>query len=921
MSTHDLLSWDIDLLSGLLDRTIQEWEGRPVFDLVTRILDQAKEWRRTGASGVFDRLVTSCEGLPEEEVSPVLKAFTTYFHLINLAEEHHRIRVLRAREREAGPHPLVDSIAEAIHELRAQGVTPEEMQDLLNRLSIELVFTAHPTESKRRRVLEKLRAISMALDQLHYCDLLPREREQLLAHLRTHIALLWLTDEVRARRPSVLDEVRNGLWYFSETLFDVIPGIYRSLRRALAQAYPDYPFHVPAFFRFGSWIGGDRDGNPYVTTAVTSETFRLHQTLARQLHRKQVLHLFRELSLAVSRISATPELQHFLAEQSTRVPSLAQVLAKHHSDEPYRQALSFIAYQLGEREFLEWFPKLTDEAEWPLPAYRDSSQLIIDLRRVIESLQWAGGSLLVEERLIPFQYQVETFGLHTARLDIRQHSAEHEAVVAELLSHSGITSDYTRLSEAEKTELLGRLLDTSTFPIIDPMRLSDLTREALNLFRLLRSVSEEDPHAIGYYLVSMAHGPSDILEVLWLAGMSGFYRPQAGFTGLNVAPLFETIADLERAPEVLNAVFHVRAYRAHLRAQGDHQLVQLGYSDSTKDGGYLAANWALYRTQRALAAVARRHGVQLTFFHGRGGAVGRGGGPTRRAILGLPPGTVNGRIRLTEQGEVIFEHFAHPTIAQRYLEQVIGAVLKISVIQSEANSSERERIMEALSDIAYDAYRDLVYETPGFLDYFHQATPIDVITGLTIGSRPARRAATEHFENLRAIPWVFAWMQSRHTLPGWYGLGTAFSRYIREHTDGLQTLQTLYQDWYFFRAVVDNAQMALCKADMAIAARYAELVADHELRRRIFDRIAAEHARTRDVLLAVTRQRALLDNEPVLKRAIQLRNPYVDPLNLIQVRLLRRLRALPEGSEERERIMDPLRLSIVGIAAGLKNTG
>ncbi|NJN93575.1 MAG: phosphoenolpyruvate carboxylase [Anaerolineales bacterium] len=393
-------------------------------------------------------------------------------------------------------------------------------------------------------------------------------------------------------------------------------------------------------------------------------------------------------------------------------------------------------------------------------------------------------------------------------------------------------------------------------------------------------------------------------------------------SALDIAPLFETIADLEQAPAVLEALFNTAAYYSHLKARAYRQLIQLGYSDSTKDGGYLTANWSLYQAQCNLSALARRYGVQVTFFHGRGGAIGRGGGPTHRVIKGLPPETMNGRIRITEQGEVIFDRFGHPTIGRRYLEQVIGAVLQVGAIQADTTPPEWETVLQTLSASAYQSYRQLIFETPKFLDYFHQATPIDVITELTIGSRPARRTTSARIEDLRAIPWVFAWMQSRHTLPGWYGLGSALTRYTWEKPEGLATLQTMYQKWGFFKSVLDNAQMALLKADMAIAARYAQLVSDPQLGQQIFSRIAAEHTQTEQILLAVTQHKRLLDNEKVLQRAIRLRNPYVDPLSLIQVGLLRQYRALPrKDSIQRKTVLDGLRLSIVGIAAGLKNTG
>jgi phosphoenolpyruvate carboxylase len=797
------------------------------------------------------------------------------------------------------------------------------MQALLNRLLIEIIFTAHPTESKRRSVLGKLRAISHSLDQLDNYKLIPREYERVQADLRANITLLWLTNAVRLHRPTVLDEVRHGLWYFSENLFDIIPDIYRALDQALARAYSGYTFQIPTFLRFGSWIGGDRDGNPNVTADVTARTLPLHQEVIRDYFGQRVNDLFGEFSMAERYISLTPELQEFLSAQRARFPIVAEILAQRHVGEPYRQAFSFIAHKLG-------WPTLPEKIIDPPGAnissppllYNAGAEFLADVNQVVESLKSAQSTRPLARRLDPLLRQIQTFGLHTAALDIRQHSNEHQMVMAELLQQAGLAADYAALNEPERVALLSQLLQTATFPEVDFAALSPLARDTLDLFQLLAEIHAKDPVFLGCYLISMAHQPSDILEVLWLAGLVGLYRPQANLSELDIAPLFETIADLEQAPDVLETLFRVPAYQAHLKMRGYRQLIQLGYSDSTKDGGYLTANWLLHQAQRTLSSLARRYGIEITFFHGRGGAIGRGGGPTHRVIKGLPPETINGKFRLTEQGEVIFDRFSHPAIARRYLEQVIGAVLQVSAIQVDTTPPEWESVMQTLSATAHRAYRLLIFETPGFLDYFHQATPIDVITELTLGSRPARRSGSARIEDLRAIPWVFAWMQSRQTLPGWYGLGSALTHYLWAAPDGLKTLQTLYQKWPFFQSVLDNAQMALLKADMSISARYAQLVTDPDLGVRIFSQIAAEHTKTQQALLLVSQQKRLLDNEKVLQRAIQLRNPYVDPLNLTQVGLLRRLRALPEtDSTNRKTILDALRLSIVGIAAGLKNTG
>lgn len=921
--TNDPLSNNIHLLGDLLGQIIREQQGERVFDQVEQIRALARDWRSADSLNGVGELAHVCENLELDLALPILKAFTTYFHLINLAEEHEQVRVLRARESMEQARPVADSIAEAVNILRLQGVTPEKMQSLLDQLCIEIIFTAHPTESKRRSVLGKLRAISQALDRLDNYRLLPREHERLRADLRAEITLLWLTNAVRLQRPTVLDEVRHGLWYFSETLFAIIPDIYYSLEQALARAYPGYAFRIPTFVRFGSWIGGDRDGNPNVTAAVTAETLPLHREAVQHYFGQVLNQLFGEFSMSERYTHLDAALEQWLAGQRACYPKLAQALAQRHPSEPYRQAFSFIAHRLGQPTLPDKFLEPDESA--PLSTrlhYTSGAELLTDITQVVESLKSAPETRLLARRLHPLLRQVETFGLHAAALDIRQHSNEHQAVIAEIFQQSGLATDYAALSEEDKVNLLSQLLESGSFPEINPATLSPLAGDTVELFRLLAQVHTTDPAALGCYMISMAHQASDILEVLWLAGLVGLYRPQEGVSALDIAPLFETIADLERASTVLEALYCTPAYYHHLKARNSRQLVQLGYSDSTKDGGYLTAQWSLYQAQQTLCSLARRFGIQVAFFHGRGGAIGRGGGPTHRVIKSLPPETMNGRIRMTEQGEVIFDRFGHPAIARRYLEQVIGAVLQVGAVQTDTSRPEWEEVLQILSAHAHQAYRQLIFETPNFLDYFHQATPIDVITELTIGSRPARRSTSDRIEDLRAIPWVFAWMQSRHTLPGWYGLGSALAHYMWAAPQGRETLQTLYQKWPFFTAVLDNAQMALLKADMSIAARYARLVTDRALSDHIFSQIAAEHTQTQQALLVVSRQKRLLDNEKVLQRAIQLRNPYVDPLSLTQVGLLRRFRALPEeDSAERKTILDALRLSIVGIAAGLKNTG
>jgi len=892
-SSGDALSQKIHILGDLLGETIREQEDPAIFARVERIRALAKDWRAAASPDNLRALTHISDEADIETNLLTLKAFTSYFHLVNLAEEHHRVRVLRARDRAADIDPVADSIADAVFTLRDHGLTPHDVQALLDQLSVDFVFTAHPTESKRRSVLEKLRAISATLQRVDSEDVSPRDLDEAYTELQTQITLLWLTDEVRVEKPTVIDEVRNGLWFFSGTLFNAVAETYRSLEEGLASAYPDHVFNIPPIFKFGSWIGGDRDGNPFVNNEVTSATLALHRELARENLENAVMRLMWEMSLSVRYVS---QIESFLSEQRERFPYSLKQLEADHPDQPYRQALGIIVTHLNDDRI-----------------YANGDEVLKDLRRIEDSLARSKATLLAEERFAPLIHHTQTFGLHTAALDIRQHSGEHEEAITELLKVGGVTEDYAAQPESEKVKLLAAQLEKGEFKTSSQFTFSEKTLESNNLFNLLKRAHDHDASALGYYMISMAHAPSDVLEVLWL-----MRRVELS---LDVAPLLETIADLEEAPMMLESLLSVNVYREHLRTRNDHQLIQLGYSDSTKDGGYVTASWALYRAQRTLTKVAEKFGVRLTFFHGRGGAIGRGGGPTHRAILGLPPNTMHGSIRLTEQGEVLFDRFGHPIIAQRYLEQVVGAVLRVAAGTSSGVQPEWEAAMESLSESAHQAYRKFVYETPDFLEYFGQATPIDVITELTIGSRPSKRSASGRLEDLRAIPWVFAWMQSRNTLPGWYGLGSAIARYVERIPNGVDQLRLMYRGWYFFRAMMDNAQQALAKADMAIASCYADLVADRELRDRVFNQIRDEYDRTREMLLLVNRQKVLLGNEPVLQRAIKLRNPYVDSMSFIQLGLLRKLRALPAESDERKEIMDALRLSIVGVAAGLKNTG
>jgi phosphoenolpyruvate carboxylase len=911
-SSSERLSADLRLLSGLLGQTIIEQAGRRIFDIEEELRSLAEERRATGDAALSSRLTRLAQGFDVETARLVLKCFTGYFQLINTAEENHRVRVLREQARRDFPQPVAESIGEAIAGLKAQGVTADGVRDLLDRLSVELVFTAHPTEAKRRTTLATLRRISRHLRALDVRDLLPDEHEAITEQIRREIVTLWQTDETRAERPTVLNEVSNGLYYFEETLFEVVPQVYRTLERALARQYPGEVFTVPPFLRFGSWIGGDRDGNPFVTLEVTARTVRMHADLAMKMHLRAVDELIGPLSQSTRQVPVSRPLLDSLDADAQFFPNHADEIAARNRFELYRRKLSFI------RKKLEATRERVHGKGLSEGAYRRHEDLLADLHLIRDSLLANRGGAVAAGRLADFIRQVEVFGLHLARLDIRQQAGQHRDALDELLARLNVTPRYATLSEDAKTSVLCSLLSTSEPLIPDKLEFSAETSQTVRLFRLIRRVLREiNPEAIDTYLISAAGRPSDVLAVQWLAKEAGL--PD---TALDIAPLFETIEDLHAASGIMDTLFRLMPYREHLRARGSRQQILLGYSDSNKDGGYVTAHWELYRAQRALADVCRAHGVQLKLAHGRGGAIGRGGGPANRAILGQPRGTVEGRIKSTEQGEVISDRFTNLDIARRHLEEVCHAVLKTTVERpAEEQEAAWGEAMAAMSQAAYRAYRSLVYETPGLIDYFTQATPIEALMHLRIGSRPATRQQGWRIADLRAIPWVFAWMQSRHALPSWYGLGTALRAFADGAPENRSRLRAMYGEWPFFQALIDNAAMALAKADMAIAREYAARVADRRLAGEIFGRVEAEWRLSREMVLAVTGQGELLDTAPDLQHFIRVRNPYVDPLSYIQVGLLGKLRRGESTEEDQEWAMAAVLVSINGIAAGLKNTG
>jgi phosphoenolpyruvate carboxylase len=932
------LSDDIHLLGDLLGDVIRRLAGEPAFALEEEVRAATKALRGSHSLDEARALRGQLDHLDLTHLRTLIRAFSVYFDLVNLAEQQARVRSNRLRTLRMAPRPLPESPEAALERLREQGVSAEQVSQLLGRAHLGCVFTAHPSEARRRTVLEKLSSIARHLDRLEYRRLLPHEREQVIAAIAEELETLWLSDSVRGDRPAVLDEVRQGLEVVEGNLLEVVPRVYRDLEAALARVYPESDAEaaprVPSLLRFGSWIGGDRDGHPHVTHDVTAQAVRLQQETLLRHYLKLVTRLGQQLSHSSHFVTPRAELRESLAHDARQLDAdsparlddsitLPVPARKERPGEPYRDKCRHIATRLRRTLArlktlrLEW----SAEANPPPPdVYANRGQLRDELAALAGDLRSVGATSAAAGGIHDLTRLVDVFGVHLLTLDIRQHSGVHARAMDEILSWAGICTHYARLTPGERFDCLTHELQQPR-PVV-PMHLpfSPETREVVQTFRTIAAVLEQQcPEAIETYLISGATEPAHVLEVLLLARDARLFQPEAGISRLNIVPLFESLAPLNQAGTIINRLIGLPVYARHLELRGGVQEVMLGYSDSNKETGFLQSAWALYRAQRALGDTARRTGVRIQMFHGRGGAVGRGGGPANRAILAQPPGTVEGRLRITEQGEVIADRYGHPAIAERHLGQLINAVLLASFAgDTDHPDPGWERIVERLAERACRHYRALVYDTPEFLAYFEQATPIAEISQLKIASRPARRGTVQGIEQLRAIPWVFSWMQSRHTLPGWYGLGTAVTEHLAENPDDLTAMTQMYRRWPFWRTLIDNAQMILAKSDLVIARLYADLVDDQALAEHIFGRIAAEHERTLDVILRITGQSELLERSPVLRRSIQQRNPYVDPLSFIQGVLLKRLRATDDPPPE---LLTAVLESINGIAAGLKNTG
>jgi phosphoenolpyruvate carboxylase len=900
------ISQTIHLLGDQLGKVISELESPEIFDTEERIRAYAKA-RRAGDQGAAEKLQAEVAALNSNQGRAVAAAFTTYFDLVNLAEENYRVSLLRQRVEDSYPKPMAGSVSEAIASLKAQGVSREEMSALLENLCIELVLTAHPTETRRRTILSKIQRIHDLLEEINDDKHPKHDQEQIEASLQAEISNLWLTERNRTVRLTATDEARTGLYFVDSVFWDTLPGLYEDLNQALEQHYPG--LHTDhTWLKLASWMGGDRDGNPYVTSEVTAETLRLHRGLAVENHRHRVHELARHMSISSQRIPPPNELTQWI-EDRRPFPSRVAYIEERYALEPYRLVLSLLAAYLAEASREDMKSRLLEST--PHQAHLNLDELLEPIELIARSVP----ALLLKGQFRTTHNQLRIFGLHSVRMDIREDSQRLNSALGEILRALEIAPDFENLPVPERTTLLTRLLQGPIPELSQSPGVTPATTETWSLLKLIgRARRLYGDELLGPFIISMTRSVADVLTLLLLARWASCNR------GLQIVPLFETIEDLTDAPGILTNLFTSDIYRPHLKNCGDQQMVMIGYSDSNKDGGFLRANWSLYQAQEEIARVAQDHKVTLTIFHGRGGTIARGGGPANQAIRAQPAESINGHFRLTEQGEVIASRYANPELAHRHLEQVVNAVLMASAPSARKQDEVPVQWREALEDmsiVAQKAYRKLVYKTPGFIQFWQEATPLDEIKSLHIGSRPAARADDPGVTKIRAIPWVFSWMQARFNLPGWYSLGAG----LNAITDPA-ILREMYEGWPFFKTMLDNTEISLLKADLEIAALYVDLVTDRELGQSLFTVIREEYERTREKILTISGHRALMELEPVTQNAVHLRNPYIDPLNYIQVEMLRRLRALPDqNSSEADSLREVIVLTVNGIAAGLKNTG
>ncbi|VAW48888.1 Phosphoenolpyruvate carboxylase [hydrothermal vent metagenome] len=916
----------VKLLGNLLGKVIESQAGKETYNAVEKLRTGYLQLQKEENPTLRTELTEFIEAQSAEELAPIIRAFNLYFSLVNLAEEEHQYHERQSQLKSDGPL-WTGSVLNTVGEFKEQGLDASQVQELLNKLHYIPVFTAHPTESKRRSVMDNLRRIFLDISALNEADTYNNEyaKESIYQQLETQIQVLWQTDEVRRKKPTVEDEIRNGIYFFRKSLFDAVPNVYRYMERALSKHYPDDKIETPNFLTFGSWIGGDRDGNPFVTHETTVRALLLQSRAVIYEYQKRIFELSSQLthSRFISDISQEVVNRSMIVDTDL-INSVFKKRPDRFKDEPYRRFLYLIHGKLSYNlSYIE--ARLNDEhADKNALAYPDEDTLLADLELIYNSLCHHGDENVANAELQDLIRLVKTFGFYLMRLDIRQESNVHSDAVADLLSHLGI--DYPSLSEKEKLNLLASHVASATIVDTQHLDLKEMTKEVLEVFHVFREMRKEiSAKAFNNYIISMTHEASHVMEVLFLAHQAGLAGYNAGkpYCDIQISPLFETIEDLEHIVPVTQALFENATYKALLQASGNQQEIMLGYSDSAKDGGNLSSAWCLYQAQQQTMALADQHQVDCRLFHGRGGTVGRGGGPTHFAILSQPTGTVRGSIKFTEQGEVLSYKYSNSETAMYELSLGVTGLMKASTGIVQASKADTPAHLEAMKTLSKEGeynFRELTDNTEGFFNFFYEATPVTEIGLLNIGSRPShRKKGNLSKSSIRAIPWVFGWAQARLTFPAWQGTGYALDNWVKQHGD--EQLKEMYESWPFFRALMSNIQMALFKTDLDIGAQYKKLGKDPVVADKVYNLIAEEYKRTKQRILEISENETLMADTPTIALSLQRRNPYLVPLNNIQIALLRRYKSDALSDEEKEVWLPVLLNSINAIAAGMRNTG
>lgn len=916
----------------LLGEILKEQEGPKLFEVVETLRQGHIGLRRKDDPVVRQQLMSLIANMDTELLKKVIRAFNVFYVIANIVEEDFLHRQRRSTYRSSDGSSLWEgSFLSTMQELKAEGLSAEEVQTLVNKLQYSPVFTAHPTEARRRTIMNLHRRLFLLVDGLYDSEMIGEERGSLWRQIKSEIQLLWRTDEVRSKKPTVQDEVSYGLYYFNASLFNSIPVVYRYFERSIRKVYPDGNITIPPVLNFGSWIGGDRDGNPFVTPDVTRNAIRLHMQAAVQEYTRRVKELQGSLTHNCDLVSLSAEFSENLeADNKAFAERVFKTKGSLFEKEPYRRKLAIMHYRL--KSVLKTINKRVagQPAQLADSAYASSAEFLADLELIRDSLISHNDKAIANRSLKDLMRLVSSLGFSLYQLDIRQESTEHTETVTEILEQFTPDVDYSAMSEAERVDFLGTVINRQNLPRVNTAALTDKAAGILEVFEVMREMSQEAAESVfGTYVISMTHTASHIMEVMFLArlaDLAGSDSEGKYFCNIKISPLFETIEDLRNISSVLTNLLENDVYRSLLKASGNIQEVMLGYSDSCKDGGTLASQWNLYNAQNEVVQLTDKYGVECRLFHGRGGTIGRGGGPTHQAIVSQPAGTVHGQIKFTEQGEVLSNKYSNEETAVFELGIGISGLIKAStgiIRKQEPSSSEFQSAMAELTKTGETCYRDLMEDTEGFMDYFYDVTPVQEIGLLNIGSRPSHRAVGNRSRaSIRAIPWVFGWAQARHTLPAWYGIGTALKKYIEDNENGLQHLQLMVAEWPFFNALMSNVQMALYKAQMDIAKGYAERSPKKEQALEIYEKIRAEYELTVKYVLQATGLTALNEELPMLQYSLKRRDPYLDPLNHIQITLLDRHRKHVEETDELDsEYLDALLRTINAIAAGMRNTG